>query len=98
MSSRVSLLLSLAVAASALLGGYYLSRKRISSAAPVEIPFTKTSALSVEDYCRSRGRSPQDYGAVAVRGCPPRAPVDVAARVEAVAEYRNCSGIALIAR
>ena len=96
MNSRFSLFLSVLLALSALLGGYCLSRKKISSSAPAEIPFARTSALSVEEYCRSKQRSPEDYTAVAVRGCPPRAPADVAAGIEAVAEYRNCSGIGLI--
>ena len=96
MNSRFPLFLSMVLALSALLGGYYLSRKKSSPSAQAEIPFSRTSALSVEDYCRSKRKSAEDYTAVAVRGCPPRAPADVAGSIEAVAEYRNCSGIGLI--
>jgi len=62
----------------------------------VEVPLSKVSSASVEEYCQARGKPTSDYAAVRVRGCPAQAPADVVKAIEAVVEYRNCSGIGLI--
>lgn len=97
MNSKFSLFLSLLIAAGALGAGYYLSkRKAASPAASAEVPYGKTTSATVEEYCASKQASTGDYTPVAVRGCPPKASPDILADIEVVAEYRNCSGIALV--
>ncbi|MBI5242510.1 MAG: hypothetical protein HY922_02355 [Elusimicrobia bacterium] len=96
MNSKFSLFLSLLIASGALGAGYYLSKRKVKSAAPADVPYGKTTSATVEEYCASRQASPRDYTPMAVRGCPPKAPSDIIAGIEVVAEYRNCSGIALI--
>jgi len=50
----------------------------------------------LDDYCRAQNKTPADYLAVAVQGCPPRAPVDLERLIEAVVDYRQCAGIGLV--
>jgi hypothetical protein len=101
-NSGCTITVSLLVAAGAIGGGYYLSRKqkaeRAKVSAGVELPLARVSSYSLDDYCRGRGKTSSDYLMVTVRGCPPQAPVEVADLVEAVVDYRNCSGTALIPR
>ena len=101
-NSGCTITLSLLVAAGAIGGGYYLSRRqkveRAKVSAGVELPLARVSSFSLDDYCRSRGKTASDYVSVPVRGCPPKAPAEVAGLIEAVVDYRNCSGTALIPR
>jgi hypothetical protein len=101
-NSGCTITVSLLVAAAAIGGGYCLSRKQKAERAKVsvgvELPLARISSYSLPDYCRNQGKTGADYLTVTVRGCPPRAPADVADLIEAVVDYRNCSGTALIPR
>ena len=99
-NSGCTITLSLIVAAGAIGGGYYLSRRqkaeRTKVSAGVSLPLARVSSFTMDEYCRSRGKTSADYEAVPVRGCPPRAQAEVAGLIEAVVDYRNCFGTALI--
>ncbi|MDD5628416.1 MAG: hypothetical protein PHU21_05095 [Elusimicrobia bacterium] len=99
-SSGTTLTLSLLVAGGAIVGGYYLSRRQKAvqarEQALVELPLARVSSSSLDDYCRERNKSYSDYLAVPVRGCPPKAPAEAAALIEAVVDYRRCEGTGLI--
>ena len=99
-SSGTTLTLSLLVAGGAIGGGYYLSLKqkavRDKTEALVELPLARVSSFSLEDYCRDRHKAYSDYLTVAVRGCPPKAPAEVAGLIEAVVDYRQCAGTGLV--
>ncbi|MCX5797322.1 MAG: hypothetical protein NTY77_17660 [Elusimicrobia bacterium] len=99
-SSGTTLTLALLVAGGAIGGGYYLSLRqkaeREKSSAQVELPLSRVSSFSLEDYCRERHKAYSDYLAVPVRGCPPKAPAEVAGLIEAVVDYRQCAGTGLV--
>ncbi|MBI5239572.1 MAG: hypothetical protein HY926_03805 [Elusimicrobia bacterium] len=99
-NSGLTITLSLVVAGGAIGGGYYLSQRqktaRQTGSAGVELPLSRVSSYSLDDYCRSRGKTSADYLTAPVRGCPPKAPREVVVLIEAVVDYRNCSGTALI--
>ena len=99
-SSGYTVTLSLLVAGGALVGGYYLSRQQRTVAqkdlAVVELPLARVSSSSLEDYCRDQRKALSDYLKVPVRGCPPKAPAEVAGLIEAVVDYRQCSGTGLV--
>ena len=99
-SSGTTLTLSVLVAAGAIGGGYYLSQKQKArtqeSAATMELPLSRVSSLSLDDYCRQNHKAYSDYLTVPVRGCPPRAPAEVAGLIEAVVDYRQCGGTGLV--
>ena len=99
-SSGTTLTLSFLVAGGAIVGGYYLSKQqkavREKAAVQVELPFSRISSFSLDDYCRDRHKAFSDYLTVPVRGCPPKAPAEVAGLIEAVVDYRNCSGTGLV--
>ncbi len=101
-NSGCTITLSLLVAAGAIGGGWYLSQRQKAArgkvSAGVELPLARVSSYALDDYCRSRGKTSSDYVSVPVRGCPPKAPAEVAGLIEAVVDYRNCSGTALIPR
>ena len=62
----------------------------------VELPLARVSSLSLEDYCRDRHKAYSDYLTVPVRGCPPKAPSEVAGLIEVVVDYRQCAGTGLV--
>jgi hypothetical protein len=93
---KPSLFFSIVLAFGVIAGGYYLSKKKAFSAPLTDIPYGKVSSLSAAEYAQSRQASPADYEALPVRGCPPKAPADLVPAVEAVVDYRNCFGTALI--
>jgi|GEM_PF-5394141 len=99
-NSGTTLTLSLLVAGGAIGGGYYLSlkQKAVQSQAQalVELPLARVSSSSLEDYCRDRHKAYSDYLAVPVRGCPPKAPAEVAGLIEVVVDYRQCAGTGLV--
>jgi hypothetical protein len=99
-SSAATLTLSLLVAGGAIAGGYYLSQKQrtvqTQDQSLVELPLSRVSSFSLEDYCRDRNKSASDYLTVPVRGCPPKAPAAVAGLIEAVVDFRQCAGTGLV--
>jgi hypothetical protein len=99
-SSGTTLTLSLLVAGGAIGGGYYLSLRQKAvqkqEQALVELPLAKVSSFSLEEYCRDRHKAFSDYVTVPVRGCPPKAPAEVAGIIEVVVDYRQCAGTGLV--
>ncbi len=101
-SSGWTITLSLVVAGGAIGGGWYLSQRQKGGggggggAVGVELPLSVVSSYSLNDYCRSRGKTSADYMTLPVRGCPPKAPREAVVLIEAVVDYRQCSGTALI--
>jgi len=99
-SSGTTLTLSLLVAGGAIVGGDYLSKQqkaaREKASVQAELPFSRISSFSLDDYCRDRHKAFSDYLTVPVRGCPPKAPAQVAGLIEAVVDYRNCAGTGLV--
>ena len=91
-------LLALLLAAGVVAGGWYLSRKKNAAGPEPPIPFGKVTSYSAPDYSRSKGVPASSYEAFFVRGCPPKAPTDLLPLIEAVVDFRNCSGLALIPR
>jgi hypothetical protein len=99
-SSGTSIALALVVAGGAIGGGYYLSQKQKAvqsqEQALVELPLARVSSQSLDDYCREQHKADSDYLKVPVRGCPAKAPADVAGLIEVVVDYRKCAGIGLV--
>lgn len=91
-------LLALLIAAGVIAGGWHLSKKKSVCAQLAPIPFGKVTSFSANDYYQSKGVSGSAYESLPVRGCPPKAPADLLPLIEAVVDFRNCSGLALIPR
>ena len=61
-----------------------------------KIPYDRIVAQSLDEYCLSRSAAASDYIIEEVRGCPPMLSVGSFPALEAVVDYRNCQGLALL--